>query len=225
MTKVVLSKRLLAIANLVDKKSSIIDVGCDHALLDIYLSQNKIIKKSIASDVVPGPIDMAKKNLLKYEINNIELRISDGLDSLTKKDEIDTVIMSGLGNQKITSILKKDLSKLDGINCIIIQSNTGYDKIRKEVVSLEYYIKEEILVEDNDIIYAIIKFAKGNKKYTKKELYFGPLLLKNKNELFYKMIDIDIKKNDEIIKKLPKRKIFKKIKLYIRNIKLKKEIQ
>lgn len=225
MTKVVLSKRLLAIANLVDKNSSIIDVGCDHALLDIYLSQNKIIKKSIASDVVPGPINMAKKNLLKYEIDNIELRISDGLDSLTKKDKIDTIIMSGLGNQKITSILKKDLSKLDGINYIVVQSNTGYDRIRKEVVSLGFSIKEEILVEDNDIIYVVIKFVKGNKKYTKKELYFGPVLLKNKNELFYKMIKIGIKKNDEIIKRLPKRKILKKIKLYIKNAKLKKEIR
>ena len=193
--------------------------------MDIYLSQNKIIKKSIASDVVPGPINMAKKNLLKYEIDNIELRISDGLDSLTKKDKIDTIIMSGLGNQKITSILKKDLSKLDGINYIVVQSNTGYDRIRKEVVSLGFSIKEEILVEDNDIIYVVIKFVKGNKKYTKKELYFGPVLLKNKNELFYKMIKIGIKKNDEIIKRLPKRKILKKIKLYIKNAKLKKEIR
>lgn len=225
MTKVVLSKRLQTIANLVDKKSSIIDVGCDHALLDIYLSQNNIIKKSIASDVVSGPINMAKKNLLKYSINNIELRISDGLDSLTKKDKIDTIIISGLGNQKITSILKKDLSKLEGIKYIIVQSNTGYDKIRKEVVSLGFNIKEEILVEDNDIIYVVIKFVKGNKKYTKKELYFGPVLLKNKNELFYKMINIDIKKNYEIIRRLPKRKIFKKIKLYIKNTKLKKEIR
>lgn len=225
MTKVVLSKRLLAIANLVNKKSSVIDVGCDHALLDIYLSQNKIIKKSIASDVVDGPINMAKKNLVKYGIDNIELRISDGLDSLTKKDKVDTIIMSGLGNQKITNILKKDLSKLDNIECIIIQSNTGYDKIRSEVVPLGYKIKEEILVEDNGIIYVVIKFVKGNKKYTKKELYFGPLLLKQKNELFYKMVNIDIKKNDEIIKRLPKRKIIKKIKLYIKNIKLKKEIR
>ena len=49
--KLNISKRLLAIARMVDKSSSIIDVGCDHALLDIYLSQNKQIKNVIASDI------------------------------------------------------------------------------------------------------------------------------------------------------------------------------
>ena len=38
-----LSKRLKEIANLMDKNSVIADIGCDHALLDIYLIQNKIL--------------------------------------------------------------------------------------------------------------------------------------------------------------------------------------
>ena len=35
------SKRLLAIASLISKKDSLVDVGCDHAYLDIYLIKNK----------------------------------------------------------------------------------------------------------------------------------------------------------------------------------------
>ena len=36
-----LSKRLEAISSLIPNNSKIIDVGCDHGLLDIYLYQKK----------------------------------------------------------------------------------------------------------------------------------------------------------------------------------------
>ena len=36
-----LSKRLEAISSLVPNNSKIIDIGCDHGLLDIYLYQKK----------------------------------------------------------------------------------------------------------------------------------------------------------------------------------------
>ena len=39
-----LSNRLEAISSFIDKKDISLDVGCDHALLDIYLS-NKYNKK------------------------------------------------------------------------------------------------------------------------------------------------------------------------------------
>ena len=35
-----LSKRLKAITEFVDKEDRIIDIGCDHALLDIYIKEN-----------------------------------------------------------------------------------------------------------------------------------------------------------------------------------------
>ena len=98
MTKINLSKRLLAIANMVEKNSSLLDVGCDHALLDIYLSQNKIVKKAIAADITEGALNQAKKNISLSNVNNIETRQGDGLEVLTKKDRIDTITISGLGN-------------------------------------------------------------------------------------------------------------------------------
>ena len=40
-----LSKRLDAISSLVPINSKVVDIGCDHGLLDIYLYQNKISDK------------------------------------------------------------------------------------------------------------------------------------------------------------------------------------
>ena len=106
MTKINISKRLLKIASMVDKKSRIIDVGCDHALLDIYLSLNGLEGKIIASDITIGAVNQAKKNVSLYKTSNVEVRKGDGLSTIKKSDNINTIIMSGLGNQKIISILK-----------------------------------------------------------------------------------------------------------------------
>lgn len=224
MTKINISKRLLKIASMVDKKSRIIDVGCDHALLDIYLSLNGLEGKIIASDITIGAVNQAKKNVSLYKTSNVEVRKGDGLSTIKKSDNINTIIMSGLGNQKIISILKENKNILKNVNTIIIQSNTGYNMIRKELNDMGYYVDDECLVKDRGIIYVIIKFKKGKIIHSKKELYFGPVLLKNKNVLFKELIRNEINKNQEIISKLHNKRIIRKLKLTFKNMILKKEI-
>ena len=62
-----ISKRLEAIASLTPCDSKVIDIGCDHGLLDIYLYQNKISTKIIASDVNKNALNNAKQNIKKYQ--------------------------------------------------------------------------------------------------------------------------------------------------------------
>lgn len=227
MTSIKLSKRLNEIAKLVNKDSILADVGCDHALLDIYLIQNKIIKKSVACDITTGALEGAKKKLLLNNIsdNKIELRLADGLTAINKEDKIDTLVISGLGNQKIVSILKDGYSKLENINCIIIQSNTGVYHIRRQLVELGYYIEDEVLIKERNIIYTIIKFYKGKKRYSKKEILYGPILINKQGRLFEELLKNKINKNNYVIKKLPKNKMIKKIRLKIENKKIKNIIK
>lgn len=224
MTNIKLSKRLKCIADMVNNNSVMADIGCDHALLDIYLSQNNVIKKSIACDITIGALDQAKKNIAINGIKNIETRLGDGLDVIEDSDGVNTIVMSGLGDQKITNILSNNINKLETINCIIIQSNTGAHKIRKYVTSIGYYILDETLVKERNIIYTVIKFIKGKKNYNKKELFFGPIILENKNDLFNELLNNYISKNNYIIKRLPKSNFIKRIKLKIANKKIKKEM-
>ena len=60
-----LSKRLSIVASLIDSKR-IIDVGCDHALLDIYLAQENKDIKIIVSDINENALNNAKENIKKY---------------------------------------------------------------------------------------------------------------------------------------------------------------
>lgn len=214
MISVKLSKRLYAIAKMVHKDSIVADIGCDHALLDIYLTSNNISKKSYACDVTEGALNQAKKNIKLYNAKNIETRLADGLSAIKKEDKVDTVIISGLGNHTIIDILTTDNIILNNANTLIIQSNTKVSEIRKSVVKMGYYIQDEKLVLEKDIIYTIIKFLKGHKKYTKKDYIFGPILLKNKDLLFSKLIDEEIKKNNKILDRVPHSKVFKRIKIY-----------
>ncbi len=221
MTNIKLSKRLECIADMVDNSSVIADIGCDHALLDIYLSQKKIIKKSIACDITIGALDQAKKNISINNIKNIDTRLGDGLEPINDDDNIDTIVMSGLGDQKIINVLDNNKNKLKSVNSIIIQSNTGIYNIRKYLTSIGYFIENEKLIKERNIIYVVIKFSKGNNKYTKKELMYGPLLLKNKDNLFNELLINKINKNNYVIRKLPSNKIIKKIVLKLRNLSIK----
>ena len=219
-----ISKRLEAIASLVPSGSNIIDIGCDHGLLDIFLHQNKISNKIIASDVNINALDMAKQNIKKNNlIDKIEIRLGNGLDVITEKDHINTVILAGIGAHTIIEILEQNINKLEKIDNIIIGSNTKIEFLRRKVTKMNYMIEDELMLEDNNKIYTIIKFKKGNQKYTKKELYFGPILLKTKTKVFKKNLTQELEKMKRIMKIIPNKKIIQKMKVY-RKIKMYKKI-
>lgn len=194
-----INNRLKSIANFIlntDSKS-IIDVGCDHALLDIYLIQNNSNLSIIASDINKYPLEKAKENIEKYSLlNKIKLSLRDGIDNL--ESDIDTIVISGMGTETIIDILTKNKNNLKNVDKIILSSNNKYPMLRKEIIKLGYYINREKIVYEDEKYYIIIEFLKGNSKYNDKELFFGPYLLKNKDDIFYdyfnnlKNIDLDI---------------------------------
>ena len=55
-----LSERLKLIASLIGKGERVADIGTDHAYLPIYLRQNRISERVIASDIGEKPLKSAK---------------------------------------------------------------------------------------------------------------------------------------------------------------------
>ena len=88
-----------------EANSFCLDVGCDHALLDIYLARQKKNIRTIASDIGDGPVEQAKNNIKREHLEDeIEVRQGDGL--ATYSEEIDTIIISGMGGRNIIGICK-----------------------------------------------------------------------------------------------------------------------
>ena len=213
-----INDRLKKVGDLVDTNSSILDIGCDHALLDIYLVNNKKVEKAIASDVKEGPLKNAKENLKKYQLEDkIELRLGDGLDTYT--DDIDTVVISGLGSNTIIDIINKDFDKLKNVKHFIISSNNDYYYLRKCMNDLGFIINMEEMIYDKKY-YLIIDFVYGSKKYNYIDLKYGPIL-RDSDDKVYKDYLMNLKnKKINILKSLGFRHLFKKfsIKKEIREI-------
>lgn len=217
-----LSKRLEVVSSYVNDNSKIIDIGCDHGLLSIYLAKKYNNIKIIASDVNENALGNAINNIRKEHLEDrIETRLGSGLDVVTP-DEIDTVVISGMGANTIVGILKYSTDKLINVKDIIIQSNTDLYFLRKNVIKLGYYIEDETLVEDSNIMYTVIKFSKGKRRYNYRQLYLGPILIKKNDSLFKKKCDKEIKTIMMILSKIERGHLIYKLKLK-RNLKILKK--
>lgn len=174
-----LSLRLESLSKFVSFNDSVIDIGCDHALLDIFLVENNIVKNMIVSDINEDALEQGKKNIKKAGLSDqIEARLGHGFEVLTEDDKIDTVIISGMGTRTMLNILEDDY--LEHINKLILQSNNDHALLRSELVNKGFMIKNEEYLIDNGKSYINIVFVRGNKKYTKEEIEYGPILMHNK---------------------------------------------
>jgi tRNA (adenine22-N1)-methyltransferase len=204
-----INARLKQIGDLVEANSFCLDVGCDHALLDIYLVTRGKNIKAIASDVAQGPVEQAKKNIKREHLEDeIEVRLGDGLDTYT--DEINTIIISGMGGRNIIGICKKNPKVLKKVNTLIISPNNYQEDVKRFLTKLGFYIENEEFVKDKKFIYQIIIFKKGKKKYTKKEYFFGPIFLIKKGPLFREYYEKELKSREILISLLPKSFRYKK---------------
>lgn len=207
-----ISKRLRVISDLIPNNSFFLDVGCDHALLDIYTVINKKNTKAIASDINEGPLESAKENIKKYNLEkNIKIKQGNGLETYEKG--IDTVILSGLGSYTIIDILNERKELLKDIKRLIISSNNNYYYLRKEITKLGFFIKDEKIVFDKGKYYPILVLEKGNEKYNSFKLQYGPVLIRKKDEIFIKYMNEEKNKLIRINNNLKKKHILKKIKL------------
>lgn len=58
-----ISKRLKSLAGLITLDDKVADIGCDHALLDIYMVKNNITEKVLIADVSENALEMVLKTL------------------------------------------------------------------------------------------------------------------------------------------------------------------
>ena len=180
--------RLNSLAQMVDQGARIADIGTDHAYLPIQLVKENKIQFAVASDVASGPIENAKKDIAAAGLDgNIETRLGAGLDTINSADQIDTVIIAGMGGKLITQILNDAWLKDSIFKTLILEPNIGEPGVRKWLMSHNYQIKREKIIAEAGHTYELIKAEKTNKivKLTEKELFFGPEILTEKNEIFY----------------------------------------
>ena len=212
-----INNRLKTIGDLVPLSSYPLDIGCDHALLSIYLVKEKGIKKAVASDNKSGPLKKAKENVNFYKVKDkVELIEAEGLNSY--KDGINTITISGMGGLNINRILENNKSYLKNINTIILSPNNYSIAVKRKLIKLGYHISDEKLVKENNIIYQILVFTKGRKYYSYKKIYLGPVLMTKKDELTKEYYKKELETKRSLLEALPK-SFYSKIRLTKKEIK------
>ena len=207
-----INDRLKKIGDLVEANSFCLDVGCDHALLDIYLVKRKQNIKAVASDIAKGPLEQAKNNIKREHLEKeIEARLGPGLKTYSEK--IDTIIISGMGGRNIIGICKDDLNVLKQIKTLIISPNNYQEDVKRFLCKNGFYIENEEFIKDKKFIYQIIILKHGKKKYSKKEFFLGPVLLQKKGILFQEYYKRELKSREILLGILPKNYWFQKIKI------------
>ena len=195
-----LTKRLATIASFCDKKDAVVDVGCDHGLLSIYLYDK--VKKIMATDINSKALDQALNNFQKYAVDIPHL-VCDGIDN-PHILEYDTLVIAGMGAHTIKHILDNP-SKLLNIKKIIISAHNHQELVREYLNEIGFYLKDEKIVWDRHY-YFIMKFCKGDTKHSKDLNRYG--LIKKENVDYY----LYITKKDKVL--LKKEKLKEEIKFY-----------
>ena len=178
--KNLMTDRMLGIALMVDNGASVIDVGCDHGYIPIYLVKAGISKKALAADVNDGPLKAAEKNISKYNLSEkIKTKKSDGLRDIDATD-YDTVIVAGMGGVLISEILSAGIRG----KTYILQPMTAIDYLMDYLAKNKFKILEHKIVEEENHIYNILKVCDGEFNPTELEKFLGSLI--PKNELYFK---------------------------------------
>lgn len=180
-----ISNRLKSLVPYVRDDDYVMDVGCDHALLDIYLVQNNILDKIYVCDVNPNALQNGIDNI---KMNNLEDNIIPILGYGIEKAgdiNVDTLIISGMGSKNIISILESP--NLNKIYKLILQSNNNHYELRKFLVSKGFSIILEEIIPDGKKTYINILAGRERfpKKYTEEELEFGPVLINDRKNIDY----------------------------------------
>ena len=172
------SDRLKSISSLVNSGEDIVDIGCDHGLLDIYLTLEYGCH-CIGYDVNSYIVNRAISNISKYNLlDRIHVFVGNGFDDLGLNYD-SVMVLAGMGTSSILKILKHNHT-----SSIICQTNADLYDLRKNVCDMGYYISSEDIVFDNNRYYVSIRFDVGNSNYSYDELLLGPCLIKGNSSLF-----------------------------------------
>lgn len=180
--------RLNTLANMVDSGSRVADIGTDHAYLPIKLVLQGKVNFAIASDVAKGPLENAKKDIAEAGFEKkIDTRLGSGLNTVTVEDKIDTVVIAGMGGKLMTELLNEAWLKGMQFDTLILEPNIGEPGVRTWLMIHQYQIIEERLIAEAGHTYELIKAKKTDRvtPLTEKQLLFGPLILKEKEPVFY----------------------------------------
>ena len=224
-----LSKRLQAVADLLDCHETVADIGCDHGFVSIYLIESKKAGKCLAMDVNKGPLERAKEHIMQKRLSTyIETRLSDGAKEIQfvkdeygmDKLEVDAALIAGMGGRLMIQIIADSLEKFQSMEEFVLQPQSEIEEFRRFLRTTQFSIVEEKMILEEGKFYPMMRvrkvesesikaqsakrvFLEGDQDtQTRLEDKFGPLLLASKDETLKKYLQFQLHICKEILERL-----------------------
>ncbi|WP_040261903.1 tRNA (adenine(22)-N(1))-methyltransferase [Pseudomonas massiliensis] len=186
MTTPKLPLRLERVAAQVPHGAVLADIGSDHAYLPVALVSRGLASRVVAGEVASTPYQAAQRTVHNHDLGEkIQVRLADGLDCIEPGDGINAVALCGMGGETIRDILEAGKNRLGGHECLILQPNGGEAPLRHWLMDNSYCILHEEVFREKGFDYELIVARRSAPvKYSERELFFGPLLLKARSPAF-----------------------------------------
>ena len=196
------SKRIEFIVSNLEKVTTLADIGTDHGYVPLLALRNGICEKAIACDINKDPLAKGKLNAILEGIDDkIDFRLGNGFEPL-EVNEVEEVVIAGMGGNLIRDIIEKDLNKAASRNYLVLIPAQNPEVLREYLYKNDFEIIKEDLCFDEGIYYELFKVRKAEGHATELDsIYYeiSPMLLRSKHPVMKEYIDFKIEDYNKIL--------------------------
>lgn len=168
-----LSKRLQAVADLLEHHEFVADIGCDHGFVSIYLIESKKASHCLAMDINKGPLERAREHVYEKGLSTyIETRLSNGAEKLqfledtfgNRTLEVQAALMAGMGGRLMIRIVQDSLEKFLSMEEFVMQPQSEIGNVRRFIRTIGCHIVTEDMILEDGKFYPMMKVVPGEKE-------------------------------------------------------------
>jgi len=198
--------RLQQIQNMILPYKGVADIGTDHALLPCSLGLHPFWRgeRIIGVDSQHFPLERGRETIERFGLQDVvQLRKGWGLKPLGE-DEVDQVVISGMGGHNIVSILEDGLKNNKKAEHFFLQPHRDIFFLRKWLIKKGLnIIDEEISYEKGNFYFAIrADWGVEQRSYFDWELEIGPILLTKRPPLLEDYLKTKVQEFKNILEKI-----------------------
>lgn len=202
-----LSLRLSTVKDTVKSCKTAADIGCDHGYVSIALIEDNKADKVIACDINEGPLSAASENINAAGLEGrIFTRLSDGLEKITAEDNVDCIIIAGMGGRLMKDILERGKDIAKNASQLVLSPQSEMFLIRAWLRDNGFMTESEKMIEDGGKFYWIMSAVKGREEeYPPKvrRLYdeYSGYLIKASDDTLKKYLRYQLEMNEKYLQK------------------------
>lgn len=168
----VYSKRIEAILKILEKCTTLADIGCDHGYVAVEAIKRGFALRVFAVDINQKPLQKAIELSKKEGVyHKIEFFVGNGFEPI--REPVDQAVIAGVGGKTISNILSSAKEKVKHTK-LVLQPMKDVEFLRRWLFENGFEIKEEFVVNDKEKFYVIIKTERSfNIEYSEIDVYVG----------------------------------------------------